>query len=340
LRPEWLLRLSDIAYARIRGRPLALSDASDLDGMVSAALFKMRYPLGVVVFAAPVDVNRSRLLRSVEWLFVADLPCPGKAVLRADHHRTNPPCAKTEFYDPQAPAAAVLALRALGLEGDEKAETLVKWAVETDTANITSPEAMFLNDAVKGAGYRGKQYIASTLASLELGKALADQRLKEYAARFQEVRRRTEEWAERLPAGERSIVVFERDLGLTYRYLAILLERRGASLTAILVPRGLSTVRLYLGADAARYDVSVVASRLGGGGHAYASGALLRGLPRRRAVLKALKALAEYLGESSLEVTLVTGSGEVRQALYVGEGGVLRPLPAPGAGPPCAEKRL
>ncbi len=45
--------------------------------MTSAAIFLRKYPpSGVVVFAAPRDVQSSRIIRSINWTFVADLPCP------------------------------------------------------------------------------------------------------------------------------------------------------------------------------------------------------------------------------------------------------------------------
>lgn len=294
-------------------RPLALCDIGDLDGIACAALFKMKYPDGVVVLAAPSDVRRSPLLRRVTWTFVADLPCPGKALVRADHHATNSPCAEREFYDPSAPAAAVLAQRALGLEGDERAAKLVKLAVETDTAKVESKEALLLNDAVKGLGYGGKVKLIELLASKPLEEVLSDPFVLEGAKRYEEVRRATEELASRLPAEEIFVAVFKRRLKLSYRYLCILMERKGSKMTAALVPRGLFGLHVYLGSSSPEYDVSRIAERLGGGGHAYAAGATITCLRREACVRRVLSEIANHVGRGRLRVLVVSEEGFVER---------------------------
>jgi len=74
--------------AKLRGRPIALCDVGDVDGLASAALFKKRHPEGVVILVGPSDVKKW-WVRAFTWDFVADLPCPGKAKVRADHHVTR-----------------------------------------------------------------------------------------------------------------------------------------------------------------------------------------------------------------------------------------------------------
>jgi hypothetical protein len=302
-------RLLSVAKAYLSRRPLALCDVSDLDGIVCAALFKMAYREGVVVLAAPPDVRRSPLLRRVRWFFVADLPCPGKALVRADHHASNSPCAEREFYEPSAPAAAVLAARALGLEGDERARKLVKLAVETDTAKIESREALALNDAVKGSGYGGKLRLVNLLASKPLEEVLNDPFVLEAARRYEEVRRATEELAARLPAEEVFVAVFKKRLKLSFRYLCILMERKGSKMTAVLAPQGLLGLRVYLGSSSPEYDVSKIAERLGGGGHPYAAGASLACLNRRKCAERVLAEIAEHLGKERLKVLIVDEKG-------------------------------
>lgn len=286
-----------------------MCDISDMDGIVCAALFKMVHRKGVVVLAAPPDVRRSPLLRRVRWSFVADLPCPGKAVVRADHHASNSPCAEQEFYDPSAPAAAVLALKALGLEGDEGARRLVELAVETDTARIKSKEALTLNDAVKGSGYGGKLRLIDLLASKPLEEVLNDPFVLEAAKRYEEVRRATEELAAELPAEEVFVATFKRRLRLSYRYLCILMERKGSKITAVLAPQWPFSLRVYLGSSSPGYDVSKIAEKLGGGGHPYAAGASLSCLSRRRCVESVLAEIAGYLGRERLKVFVVGEDG-------------------------------
>jgi len=152
-----------VLNAKILRKPLALCDIGDLDGVGSAALFLRRYRNGVVVFMAPNDVKKW-WVRAVTWDFVADLPCPGKVRVRADHHRSNTPCAEKEFYDPDAPASAALAIKALGLENDEVAKWIVERAVESDTAKIVTEEARALDVAARVANYAEKLALARLLA--------------------------------------------------------------------------------------------------------------------------------------------------------------------------------
>lgn len=300
-----ILRLGYIVYGMASRRPLALSDINDVDGIVSATLFKRRYPQGVVVLAYPPEVKNSPILRRVKWEFVADLPCPGRAKMRADHHETNKPCAEQEFYDPSAPASALLALKGLGLESDDISEKLVKIAIETDTARIETEEAMLLDAAVKGAGYLGKLYLVENLAKRGLS-VLGDERVKKWIERYNEVKRRTEEVARLLPVHDETLILFEKDLHLSYRYLSILLERRGAKFTFIIVPKPFFMYRIYAGArKESRFDSSIIARRLGGGGHKYAAGASFRAFPRRRGSERAIKELKDFMGRDRLRFIVV-----------------------------------
>ncbi len=309
---EGFLRAALIAWGAIVRRPLGLCDSSDLDGIVCGALFKMKYPEGVLVLAPPSVVKSSQLVRLVKWEFVADLPCPGRARIRADHHASNKPCADEEFFDPSAPAAAVLAIKALGLEENPLAKRLVELAVESDTARLKTKEAILLSYAVKGADLQGRMFLARELARRGL-KLLEDPRVLSWARRFEERIRRTNQLLERLPVREEAIIVFERDLGLAYRHLCIELERKGAKLTYVLVPKGLFTVRLYAGARLdGPFDASKLAKRLGGGGHRYSAGATIKAIPRARALKAAIKVVAEEIGVDA-RATIVRGDGSLSE---------------------------
>jgi len=308
-----IYRVGQILYGLAAGKPMGLSDMNDVDGITSAALFKRTRPDAVVVLAYPPEVKKGVLIRRVYWDFVADLPCPGKARFRADHHETNKPCADKEYYDPEAPASALLAMRGLGLEGDPVAEALVKVAVETDTARIESREAELLDAAVKGAGYRGRLYLVERLAREGL-KVIDDPRVQGWIERHMEVKRRTEEMAQRLPVRKEEYVLFEKDLGLSYRYLSILLERRGAEFTFIVVPKPFFSYRIYAGARSeSQRDAAVIARRLGGGGHKYAAGALVRAFPRSRALRLIVEELRGYTGYEKIPFIVVDGRGEFRE---------------------------
>ena len=289
----WLLQ---ILYSNLKGVKKGLFDVGDVDGITSAALFKIKYPKGVTVFAAASEVTRSRLLKFFTWDFVADLPCPGKAHVRADHHKTNKPCAEIEYYDPEAPCATLMALKALKLEGNPVAETLVKIATETDTANIVSKEAADLDSAVKSAPYFGKVYLANELAKRGL-EVLEDEKVKEWIRRSTEVKEFTQRVAEKMPIEETMVIFFPRKLKMYYRLFTILLQKKGVKFILVVVFRGPRTVRLYYGANPdSKYDSSILAKRFGGGGHKAAAGATIKTFFKKKVLKEVLRETFEYLG--------------------------------------------
>jgi len=312
---ESALRVLHILAAKLLRRKLGLADAGDPDGVVSAALFKRRYSDAVVVLAHPSSVQRNPLYRLVTWDFVADLPCPGRVEIYADHHVTNKPCAEKSFHDPRAPAAALLALEALGLSGDPEARRLAELAVETDTANITSREAELLEAAVRGASYLEKLRLVDSLARRGVG-ALEERTARLAAERYSVKKKRTEEFLEKLPHERVIVVFFERDLGLSHRYLTTLLEKRGSEFAAIVVPRGFFTYRVYLGARReSSFDASLLAKALGGGGHAFAAGAMVRGLSPAKVRERILSLFREVYNLDKAAVYLVDKDGRVSRLL-------------------------
>ncbi len=299
---QGIIRLYHILSGVILQKPLALCDAGDLDGIGSAALFKMKYPNGKIILAYPNEVKSSFLFKLIKWEFVADLPCPGKAKIRADHHETNKPCADNEFFDPNAPASAVLALRALGLENNVIAKTISKYAVETDTANIVSEEARKLDAAVKGSNYVGRVYIAEKLATIGLD-ILNDKKVIEYINKFDKIREKTERISSNIKLDKEVILVFTKDLNLSYRYLSILLERKGAFFTFIVVPKKYFKIRIYVGArPSTKYNSSIIAKKFNGGGHQFAAGATLTTLYRKKMLEKILNELKVFLKKKKITI--------------------------------------
>ncbi|AEA11654.1 transcriptional regulator, Fis family [Thermoproteus uzoniensis 768-20] len=270
------MRLLDALYAKIAGRPLALCDANDVDGIASAALFLRRHPDGVVVLAYPTDVQKGRWIKWLRWNFVADLPCPGKADLRADHHVTNKPCAAAEFYDPEAPASAVLALKALGLSGDPVAEEIAEAARQTDTANIVDDAVRDLDLAVRYAKYGEKLLVARALAEKGL-KALEDPAIAALVERGRKLAAIVDALAQAIPARKTLAVYSAVKLPISYRSLAIALQKKGAVYVNIFVKLGRGRYRLYCGAErGSGYDCTKIAAAMGGGGHRYAAGAVVK----------------------------------------------------------------
>ncbi|RLE84951.1 MAG: Fis family transcriptional regulator [Thermoprotei archaeon] len=309
---EEIIRLSQIFKALITRKKLALCDKGDFDGIASAALFKRKFKEGVVVLASPYEVRTNPLIRAVKWYYVADLPCPGRAFMRVDHHETNVPCAELEFHDPRAPASALLALKALNLEDDSLAVEIVKLAVETDTANVSSREALFLDSAVKGSDYLGKIYLVEKLSEIGV-KILEDERVKKWIEIHTKKLKFTKEIVNKLKMRDVMILIFEKDIGLDYRYMCILLERKGAKMSLIVVPKKFFKVRLYAGArPESGFDAAIVAKMLGGGGHRYAAGATFRSFTKK-GIDKAISTFKRYLAQERIKVFIINGNKEIRE---------------------------
>ncbi|MGC8596670.1 MAG: Fis family transcriptional regulator [Thermocladium sp.] len=296
---DGLYRLLYITKGLILRRPLALCDIGDADGLTSAAIFLRKRPDGVVIFAAPRDVQSSKLLRSINWYFVADLPCPGKAFIRADHHRTNKPCAVHEFYDVEAPCSALMAMKALGLENDKITNELVNIAIQTDTASISTKEAEIVDLAVKGSNYMGRLYLARLLSRSGVEGLMRDERAQAWIGKAMEMKEKMLKIADSIPIREVLTIYFPRSEGISYRQLTIELQHRGAVFVNVLVRLGRNKYRLYCGANRdSKYDCTQVATKLGGGGHKFASGAEIKTpLLKPDTALETFKQVLEsYLG--------------------------------------------
>lgn len=299
------LRFYSALLAKIRGRPLCLSHSQDVDGIVSAVLYLIKRPDAVVILARPHEVIKG-WFSWFTWDFVADLPCPKKAKIRVDHHKSNPPCADVEYYDPNAPCAAILALKALGLEGNQLAESLVEMAVEADTANIVSARTWDLNDAIKAASYRERVRLVRELAMKGI-RTLDEEWVRKLIEKNRRIREITLKVCDVLKITDEMIILVAKGVRLSYRGLCIELEKRGARFTCVLVPLRFGKYRLYLGASKeANYDASEIAKSLGGGGHKFAAGAVANSLE------EAIKTIATYLNKDLLSIAIIDKDLTVR----------------------------
>ncbi len=302
-----------VVSAKLRGRPVALCDVGDPDGVISCAIFVRKYRDATVILRAPAQVVRSRWLKKVSWDFVADLPCPpgSKVKMRADHHKTNPPCAEKECYDPSAPCAAILAAKLLELENDEHIRRIVSIAVESDTANIVSEEAKLMDFAVRYADYKTKLKMVRLLAERDLKDFFNDPDVREAIERGLEAERIMNNIVQTLPDREIITLYFPKikDFRISFRQLNIKIQReKRAKFINILTRRGFRTFRLYCGADKdGPYDCTYIASRLGGGGHKFAAGAQYKApiFSPGKGLEIFLKVLKEYLGIGRIELYIV-----------------------------------
>ncbi|RLE79055.1 MAG: Fis family transcriptional regulator [Thermoprotei archaeon] len=305
------MRLPSALYAKISRKLLVLSHEEDVDGIVSAAIALKKNPSAVLVLAKPREIEHptfsSKWISWVTWDIVADLPCPPRTIMYVDHHRSNIPKARIVYHDPEAPAAAVLMAKAMKLEDDKEVKKLIDIAVQADTARIVSQEAWDLNDAVKGADYRGRVFLARKLAEVGL-KVLELDNVKEWISKSRRIRENTKKLADSIEVEPVMIVRLLSKLDIYGRALAIELEKRGAEFTCIIVPEKNNLLKLHFGSRG-KYDCSIIAKRVGGGGHLRAAGATIR-VKEEENLYQLLKI---YLGVSRITVTEVYSLTEVKK---------------------------
>jgi len=313
-----------IVYAKLTHRPVAICDVGDVDGVASAAIFLRRSSNGMVILRAPAQLQRGRWYRLFTWDFVADLPCPpgAKVRMRADHHKTNPPCAEQECYDPSAPCAALLAAKLLGLEGDPIVQELVQAAIETDTANIVTDKVKLLDLAVRYSSYKTKLRIARKLAEKGIEAALQDEKIRESIERGLEAEKIIDQIAQEVVSRARGsdivTLYFTGRLPISFRQLNIKIQKSNFKFVNILVKLGFRTYRLYCGADRdSKYDCTVIARALGGGGHKFAAGAQFKAplLKPREGLTKFVNVLKTYLGLDRISLFIVDRDLNIREKI-------------------------
>ncbi|MEM2213736.1 MAG: DHHA1 domain-containing protein [Candidatus Nezhaarchaeales archaeon] len=293
-----------LIWAKLIGKKTCLSHSSDADGIVCASLF-LRYVRGdgLVVLAEPFEIQRGSWINMFKWDYVLDLPCPPKASVFIDHHKTNKPNpnVKEVFHDPSSPSAAALALKAFKLEDDPTALKLVELANECDTANIVSSDAWNLNDAVKGSPRRKRVKLAKLLSELGL-EALKLPEFQKWILHNKERRERTRLLAEKIPIEDNVFVKLDNEEDISPRNLMITLEKRGVKVTCVITSKN-GKYKIHLGSrEDSGVDCSKIASKLGGGGHKYAAGATVDDLN------KALKLIAKKLCLNKVKLYIVKGS--------------------------------
>ncbi|MGQ4891375.1 MAG: DHHA1 domain-containing protein [Candidatus Njordarchaeia archaeon] len=113
--------------------------ASDIDGLVSAALFLIKYPDAEIEFLKIGDLKDAA---QREYDYVLDLPKLPNAKINIDHHASNynrlrksGNLTDRDIVDPKAPSAATLVIRYLGLLDNKVARELLAMAEKADTGN-------------------------------------------------------------------------------------------------------------------------------------------------------------------------------------------------------------
>ncbi len=264
--------------ARIRGKPLILSHSGDADGILSASIALRKFGDAEVELAEPYEIQRGgffNLYNLIRWDIAADLPCPKRAKLWVDHHKTNKPCGRRYVYDPSAPCAAVLVLKALGLEDDEVAGMFAQIAVQTDTANIRDKVAWKVYDAVKGSNHDGRLLLVKLFAKQGL-KALEHPTVQKFMENGRSRRENSEKAALRIPEGTVPFIYIDKH-GLVFaRMMLWHLQLRGFKLMFTVRRVSPREWSISIGRGDDSIDCSEIAEKLGGGGHSAAAGATVK----------------------------------------------------------------
>ena len=269
--------LIDLVTSKLLGRKLILTHGSDPDGLISGAIALRKFRNASVYFAEPSDIqkHRSKLIGIVKWDLVADLPCVDKAKLWVDHHATNRPCVKNHLFDPKAPCAAILVLKALKMENDMVASTLAQIAVQTDTAQIREEKAWDVYDAVKGADEEGRRLIVKLMARDGLS-FLEDDEVKKYILKGRSRRVNTKRVSKVVPDAKNILIYIDKTGVVSARGLIFQLESRGYEYIFTARRKDSDSWSISIGSGSKDVDCSKIAVSLGGGGHKHAAGATIK----------------------------------------------------------------
>jgi len=258
----------------------------DIDGIASAALILHAHPNANIKFLSVYEAQNT-----MEYFdYVIDLPKPINAKTNIDHHRTNyerllseKRLSPNDLIDPSAPSATCLVAKYFNLNSNIARE-IVDMANKADTGHLDD-KLMVLDKLIKY--YVTDQKILRKLAEIlsKKGKKfIEDDFIK---ALWSKVSRDLEK-GERLIMEnvnnlvkrkiEYAIVIIAPSIpymlakDAAYHFL-----KKGGKAVAVIYKdpnTGKDRVSFRIG-DGCDIDASVLAERLGGGGHKKASGALL-----------------------------------------------------------------
>jgi len=146
--------------------------ASDVDGIVCAALILMKYPNSKLDFLTVGEALKT----DEEYDLVVDLPKTKNAKANVDHHISNYQrllsegrLGKNDLIDPTAPSAAHLLIKYLELEDNQRARELVEMADIADTGGY-SRETYILDRIIKCNSNEPDKLMKIAWALIEHGK--------------------------------------------------------------------------------------------------------------------------------------------------------------------------
>jgi len=290
--------------------------ASDVDGIVCAALILMKYPNSKLDFLTVGEALKTE----EEYDLVVDLPKTKNAKVNIDHHISNYQrllsegrLSEDDLIDPTAPSAAHLLIKYLKLKDNPRAKELVEMADIADTGGY-SKETYILDRIIKCNSNEPDKLMKIAWALIEHGKDfLNDEFMRLEWERIKKGVELGKEYSRRIinEALNKGVEILIVDLVKGFPKVAIadlqhdFLDRGGKIIIVInrmrdidkfcpSLKRNGNLVRFSMRV-AKNFDFNIreLAEKIGGGGHPKASGAAVNESEYGRALLTLIEELSK-----------------------------------------------
>lgn len=273
----------------------------DIDGLISATLAAYKRGYKQVLFTSPE--KSAEVIDYGDLVF--DLPFSEKAAVWIDHHYSQKERVKhikfRGLYDPEAPCAAVLVSKYYGVSGDEW-KRLIEFAINADTFNLDDEQSFIIASII---GMNPSQQFLEHLFNIlletrEISSLFVDKlvikRIERYKKRY--IPETEKIISENLHSyyGNRICVLDATSTRFfANKYAERQLYKRGFEVCIILRRRG-KRLKLSFGHNpmvktTIKFNCAKIAEEFGGGGHIFASGAIIPMQKKRYALEK----IGEYI---------------------------------------------
>ena len=296
----------------------AAAHIADCDGIISAALILRKYPNARIDFHTTESIVNSR----EDYEIVVDLPKSPNAKANIDHHISNLENLKAkgtltenDKIEPNAPSAASVLIKYLGLENDEIAKELVEMANIADTGGV-SEETVILDKLIKSNQNDQEflRYLAKVLS--EKGKKfLEDEIIKQkwrgLVKTYEKYQKFITTLADNLPAvnyvilDERNVLPYYVAKDMAYE----LFKREKALVVAMIYDSPYNTEEGKISLRVAKnfdFDARVVAKKFDGGGHTKAAGGRFN--KNEEPITKMINELTKYSKSGEVLVVILKNS--------------------------------
>ncbi len=260
--------------------------SEDIDGISCAALFLLIDPNATIKFLTVYEAN----VTDEEFDFIADLPKCAKCRVNIDHHKSNLDrliksgrLSSRDLIDPSAPSAAMLVMKYFKLENNPIAREIVEIANKADRGILT--EKTILLDKIIKLHIRDQNYllkIAEVLARMG-SKFDSDNWFKKEAESAKRLLKKYEAVIEstlsRVLSRNLLFVIFDVrkfPFFIAKDFAQRFAQNGGCVGISVYMDPLLNRLRCSIRVGrTCNFSADILASKLGGGGHEKAAGAIL-----------------------------------------------------------------